>query len=127
MVVSRLDPGCLVQQSRPRESIPYLVVGDERVDLAMALLRLNESLGVETVISEGAGRLNGALLRAGLIDDLHLEIAPIVIGGSATPSLFDGADLMPDQIPARFELVSVAERPEGRVRIHYRALHDESQ
>jgi hypothetical protein len=82
-----------------REAIPYLIVGEERVDLRMALARLNEALRVERMISEAAGRLNGALLRAGLLDELYLEVAPLIIGGRVTPSLFDSPDLTPDEPP----------------------------
>jgi riboflavin biosynthesis pyrimidine reductase len=58
----------------------------------------------------------------GLIDEVHLGFAPLVIGGRATPSLFDSPDLASDEFPARLELISVTERPNGRLWVHYRVL-----
>ncbi|MEO3785239.1 dihydrofolate reductase family protein [Actinocorallia sp. B10E7] len=41
-----------------REGIPYLMVGDQRVDLRAALEELGDRLGVQTVVSTGGGRLS---------------------------------------------------------------------
>jgi 2,5-diamino-6-(ribosylamino)-4(3H)-pyrimidinone 5'-phosphate reductase len=38
---------------------------------------------------EGGGRINGSMLRAGLVDDVSLLVAPVVDGRMATPALFD--------------------------------------
>jgi 2,5-diamino-6-(ribosylamino)-4(3H)-pyrimidinone 5'-phosphate reductase len=68
-----------------REDIPYLVTGEERVDLLLALEKLGAQLGVTSVLSTARGKLNGALLRAGLVDEINVEFLPAIIGGSETP------------------------------------------
>jgi riboflavin biosynthesis pyrimidine reductase len=50
---------------------------------------MRAALGVEYVVSEAGGGLNGALLPAGLIDELHPVILPTAIGGKGVPTLFD--------------------------------------
>jgi riboflavin biosynthesis pyrimidine reductase len=49
---------------------------------------------------EGGGSANGALLRAGLIDELSLVICPVIDGGSGATSVFDSGktDLGPAPI-----------------------------
>ncbi|MBN2505065.1 MAG: dihydrofolate reductase family protein, partial [Verrucomicrobia bacterium] len=42
------------------------------------------------LVCEGGGVLNAALLRGGLVDELHVTIAPIVCGGRSAPTLADG-------------------------------------
>ena len=59
-----------------RERICYLLAGDERVDLAGALAAMATQLGVRCVLSTAGGGLNGALLRAGLIDELSISLVP---------------------------------------------------
>ena len=45
---------------------------------------------------EGGGRINGAMLRDGLIDEVSLLVAPTVDGRIGTPALFDVAgDFVP--------------------------------
>ena len=53
-----------------------------RVDLADALARLGRA-GARLVLCEGGPSLNGALLRAGLVDELNLTVAPALAGGEA--------------------------------------------
>lgn len=73
-----------------RESIPYLVAGDERVNLRAVLVKIRELLGAESVVSDAGGGLNGALIASGLVDKLHVITVPGLIGGPGTPSIMDG-------------------------------------
>lgn len=47
----------------------YIVCGVERVELELALRRLGETFETDLVVSTAGGILNGALLRAGLVDE----------------------------------------------------------
>jgi 2,5-diamino-6-(ribosylamino)-4(3H)-pyrimidinone 5'-phosphate reductase len=105
-----------------RRHIPYLVVGERRVALGRALELLGDLLGVETVVSTGGGRLGGALLREGLVDEIDVELLPWAIGGRGTPALFDAASLAPAEWPTRLELLSSEVVGEGRVRLRYRVV-----
>jgi diaminohydroxyphosphoribosylaminopyrimidine deaminase / 5-amino-6-(5-phosphoribosylamino)uracil reductase len=63
--------------------------GDGRVDLA-ALLRALAARGVNEAHVEAGAKLNGALLHAGLIDEVLLYLAPAIIGDPAR-GMFDFA------------------------------------
>ncbi len=103
-----------------REEIPYLVAGPgPHVDLALALEKLGTVLGVACVLSTAGGRLNGALLRAGLVDEINLEFCPAIIGGTGTPALFDAPPLQADERPTRLRLISADVREGGRVWLRY--------
>lgn len=102
--------------------IPYLVVGARRVALGRAFDLLHTLLGVETVVSTGGGRLGGALLRQGLVDEIDVELLPWAIGGRGTPALFDAAPLEPGEWPTRLELLSSEVVGRGRVRLRYRVV-----
>ena len=90
-----------------RERIPYLITGQERVNLPAAFGLLRTVLGVERLLSTGGGRLSGALLRAGLLDEINVILRPEIIGGALTPALFDGPDLAPQAWPTALRLISV--------------------
>ncbi|NIK55472.1 RibD family protein [Kribbella shirazensis] len=117
----------LVAQSTPadylgylrEERICYLVVGDERVDLTQTVTAMGTELGVRCVLSTAGGGLNGALLRAGLIDELHVKLAPALVGGLGTPSVMDGPPLAVGDAPTRLQLVSAQTDSAGSVRLHY--------
>jgi riboflavin biosynthesis pyrimidine reductase len=102
-----------------RERIPYLVLGDRQVDLPLAMARLKADLGIDCLLSTAGARLNGALLRASLVSEINLILRPVCIGGTATPSLFDGPDLRPDEWPTPLTLVSAYVRPSGYVWLRY--------
>ncbi|TEU16101.1 MAG: deaminase [Anaerolineales bacterium] len=107
-----------------RERIPYLVAGEKRVDLPAALEKLGSQLRVTCVVSTAGGKLNGALLRAGLIDEISIEFFPAVIGGPETPSLFDAPALKPDEWPTRLKLISAQIQAEGRVGLRYQVVSE---
>ena len=105
-----------------RERIPYLIRGEERVDLAGALRRLRGKLGVQAIRLWGGGALNGAMLRAGLIDEIHLILWPLLIGGRRTPSLADCDDLLRDQLPTALQFVSARVEEGGYLWLHYKVV-----
>lgn len=65
-----------------REVAQVVVVGEDRVDLSQ-LLRWTLERGWPRVLCEGGPALNGDLLRAGLVDEVLLTIAPLLVGGDA--------------------------------------------
>ncbi|MGM0384668.1 MAG: dihydrofolate reductase family protein [Actinomycetota bacterium] len=121
VLTSRAAPALHLATLRQRR-IPYLVVGTEHVALARAMELLRESLGVETVVVTGGGRLGGALLRQGLVDEIDVQILPWVIGSRGTPALFDAPPLGPGQWPTHLDLLSSEELPGGVMRLRYRVV-----
>jgi 2,5-diamino-6-(ribosylamino)-4(3H)-pyrimidinone 5'-phosphate reductase len=68
--------------------VSYLLAGARDVDLPSALGKIGAQLGLKTLMLEGGGRINGGMLRAGLVDEVSLLIAPVADGRSGTPALF---------------------------------------
>jgi riboflavin biosynthesis pyrimidine reductase len=75
-------------------------------DLAVALRRLREEHGVRSIDCEGGPALNATLLPAGLVDELHLVIAPKLAGGRDPLTILSGDTLDP---PRELALRSVHE------------------
>jgi dihydrofolate reductase len=63
----------------------------------------------------GGPGLAGRAIEAGLVDEYHLFLTPILVGGG-TPSL-------PDDVRVRLELVGERRFGGGVVHLHYRATH----
>ena len=92
--------------------VSYLLAGARDVDLAVALEKIRERFGVRTLTLEGGGRINGAMLRAGLIDEVSVLIAPVADGRVGTPALFD---VDSDEVTPRRLVLEEVERREGGV------------
>lgn len=71
-----------------------------RFDL-LAVLQLLAARGINEVQLEAGATLAGAFLAAGLVDELLLYVAPVLLGAQARP-LFDGLDIA--QMSERHEL-----------------------
>lgn len=67
---------------------------DEEIDFVDLFTRLKKDYGAERVTIQSGGTLNSVLLRSKLIDKVSIVVAPVLIGGSETPSLVDGMSLV---------------------------------
>jgi 2,5-diamino-6-(ribosylamino)-4(3H)-pyrimidinone 5'-phosphate reductase len=102
-------------------NVDVLECGTDRVDLALALRRLAQEYGVRRVRVDAGGRLNGALLRAGLVDEVHLLVCPVLAGGVSPRAAFVADDLAPGEEGLRLERTGVEAFDDGTVLLSYRA------
>jgi diaminohydroxyphosphoribosylaminopyrimidine deaminase/5-amino-6-(5-phosphoribosylamino)uracil reductase len=80
--------------------VEVIVCGSaDKVDLRFAMHKLGE-LEIGSILLEGGGTLNGAMLEAGLIDKIILYYAAKIIGGAGAPGTFTfaGMEKMADAI-----------------------------
>ncbi|MCU1498480.1 MAG: pyrimidine reductase family protein [Acidimicrobiales bacterium] len=73
-----------------------VVVGEDDVDLSAALGWLG-ARGVRIVLTEGGPGLLGQLVAAGLVDEMDLSLAPLLVGGDS-PRLAHGAPAHPQRM-----------------------------
>ncbi|WP_411342959.1 bifunctional diaminohydroxyphosphoribosylaminopyrimidine deaminase/5-amino-6-(5-phosphoribosylamino)uracil reductase RibD [Paenibacillus sp. WLX1005] len=74
--------------------VRVIVSGEgQHVDLKQAMTLLGK-LEISSILLEGGGQLNGAMLEAGLVDRITLFFAPKLIGGHISTFTFDGFDKM---------------------------------
>lgn len=82
------------------------VFGRTDINFRRALRWLHAEWGVNRLLCEGGGELNGALFRAGLVSELHLTVCPKIFGGRAAPTIADGLGFAKLADAARLELQS---------------------
>jgi riboflavin biosynthesis pyrimidine reductase len=71
------------------DGVSYLFAGPDGSDLRRALETLGETFDLNTLLLEGGGTINGAFLKAGLIDEISLLVYPGIDGLAGVPSIFD--------------------------------------
>ncbi len=98
--------------------VSYILAGAREVDLPRALEKIAAQFGVRTLMLEGGGRINGGMLRDGLIDEVSVLVAPVVDGRMGTPALFDFDD--EDAPRYRLALDSMERRADDMLWLRYR-------
>lgn len=82
------------------DGVSYLFAGADGQDLHAAMATLGDSFGVQTVLLEGGGTINGAFLKADLIDEVSLLVYPGIDGLAGIPSIFEYHGTSADDLPA---------------------------
>ncbi|EMA69873.1 5-amino-6-(5-phosphoribosylamino)uracil reductase [Halorubrum aidingense JCM 13560] len=89
-----------------------IVAGAERVDLAAGVEELAER-DVDRLMVEGGGEIIYSCFAAGVVDELHVYVGSMVIGGRDAPTLADG-DGFVEAFP-RLDLVGTERLDDGVV------------
>lgn len=84
--------------------VKFFFSGDERVDLVALMSYLHEE-GIERLMLEGGATLNFSMLKAGLIDEIRICVAPMVVGGANAKTFFDGEGFDTMDEAVKLELV----------------------
>jgi len=69
--------------------ISYVIAGEDALDIPLAMKKMKDLFGIETLMLGGGGVLNWSFIQAGMCDELSLVIAPAADGSSDTPALFE--------------------------------------
>lgn len=83
------------------DGVSYIFGGDDDIDLPAVLDTLGSRLGIQRLLMEGGGGGNGAMLAAGLIDEISLIVTPHVDGSAKSPALFDVEDAENRKLPVK--------------------------
>jgi 2,5-diamino-6-(ribosylamino)-4(3H)-pyrimidinone 5'-phosphate reductase len=108
-----------------RRGVPFIVAGRDKVDLRTALEELNTRFGVQSVRVDSGGLLNGALLRAGLVDEVSLLIDPCLVGGTSLRTWFVAPDLTSPEDITRLHLIHCEQIQENIVWLKYEVVRHE--
>jgi diaminohydroxyphosphoribosylaminopyrimidine deaminase/5-amino-6-(5-phosphoribosylamino)uracil reductase len=82
ILTGNADQGAAAALARDRLTVTVVPLRDGRLDLPVVLRHLGE-LGMNEVHVEAGATLNGALLAAGLVDELVIYLAPHLLGDAA--------------------------------------------
>jgi riboflavin biosynthesis pyrimidine reductase len=104
------------------KGISYLFAGADGGDIVTAVETIRKEFGITKILLEGGGILNGAFLKAGLIDELSLLMYPGVDGLSGISSIIEykGAGTMFPAQGQTLELLSAEILADGIVWIRYK-------
>ena len=99
--------------------ISYIATGEESVNLPRAMEILASEFGVKRVAVVGGGKINGAFLTAGLIDELSAMIAPGIDGRIGQPTLFDFNYIDRDFVPVKLKIKEIKTFPNDVIWVRY--------
>jgi len=92
--------------------VSYLFAGANALDLPLAVKKLKEQFGIESMLLSGGGIVDMAFLQAGLIDEISLVIPPVIDGGIHLASAFDDSPFANHHAPVALTRMDV-QRMEG--------------
>ena len=105
-----------------KKGVMFFFSGDRRVDLKALMNYLHEE-GIEKLMLEGGATLNFSMIRSGLIDEISICVAPMVVGGANAKTFFDGDGFNTMDEAVKLELVDYY--PLGKDFIlNYRVLNE---
>lgn len=106
--------------------ISYIIAGGETLDYELAMEKLKNLFGIETLMLGGGGVLNWSFMQTGMCDEVSLVIAATADGQTDTPALFSAKGCPDRSHPIGFELTEVKVMEEGSVWLRYKVKNQEA-
>ncbi|HWQ92181.1 MAG TPA: dihydrofolate reductase family protein, partial [Clostridia bacterium] len=102
--------------------VSYLFCGKKEIDLQVALRKLGSAFPLRKLMLQGGGKFNGAMLKAGLVDEISHVTVPVVDGGIGISSFFDIPGKPPHKAAATLRLLSRKQLPGSVTWVRYRVV-----
>lgn len=95
--------------------IPYIIGGKIDIDLEKVLVTLKQ-YGIEKISLAGGATINGAFLKAGLVDEISVVVSPFVSGDNSVQGIFNTERQFINQ---KFEVQSMKKLSDGGIHLLY--------
>lgn len=106
--------------------VSYIFGGKEELSLDLVLRKLYSLFGIRTVRIDGGGHVNGSFLKAGLIDEFSLVLAPVADGTIGSPTVFEVEESYGNRKATPFKIKSVEQIYGDFLWIRYLVLKDDN-
>lgn len=106
------------------KNVSYVFGGKKELDLKVVLEKLRKLFGIKRVRIDG--HVNGSFLKAGLIDEFSLVLAPLADGTIGSLSVFDVEEGYGKRKATHFRLVSVKRIYKDFLWIRYKTIRGKS-
>ena len=106
------------------KKVSYIFGGQEELNLDLVLQKLYKLFGIRTVRIDGGGHVNGSFLKAGLIDEFSLVLAPVADGTIGSPTVFEAEEGYGDRKATHFKINTVERIYDNFLWIRYLVLKD---
>jgi riboflavin biosynthesis pyrimidine reductase len=101
--------------------VSYIIAGSEALDCKTAMVKLHQLFTIKKIAICGGGLVNYSFLRAGMVDELSLLLAPVTDGSSGSAAVFSKISSAPDAVPVEFTLEQVQKIGDDGVHLIYKA------
>ena len=102
-----------------KRGISYIIAGKDTLDYEIALEKLKNLFGIETLMLGGGGVLNWSFIQAGICDEISVVIASAADGSIKTPTLFATSEGRTTDKAVGFKLMSADVMNENCVWLRY--------
>lgn len=102
LTTERISPRKLARLREHADEVR--ICGKTEINWPATLRWLREKWKVRRLLCEGGSELNSSLFRKGLIDELHVTICPMIVGGRTAPTIADGDTTLCLKDAAQFQL-----------------------
>ena len=83
------------------------IFGDAEMDFQAAFAWLQRKWQVKSILCEGGGELNTALIRQKLVDEIYITVCPLIFGGRHAPTMADGIGVKSVDDATRLQIKSL--------------------
>jgi 2,5-diamino-6-(ribosylamino)-4(3H)-pyrimidinone 5'-phosphate reductase len=105
-----------------KRGVKFFFSGDRRVDLKALMNYLHEE-GIDKLMLEGGATLNFSMIRLGVIDEISICVAPMVVGGADAKTFFDGDGFNTMDESVKLELIDYYPLDKDFI-LNYKVLND---
>lgn len=105
------------------QGVSYVFGGQDRLDLDLVTQKLKSLFGIDKLLLEGGGIVNGSFLEAGLIDEISLIVIPVAEISEQALSLFQTSQFTSANAKtAAFQLRAAEKLDNGSLWLTYRLI-----
>lgn len=104
-----------------------VILHEDHINFSNLFQALKSDHGIERITIQSGGTLNASLIRQGLIDEVNIIVAPLLVGGKETPTLVDGISLISAEEISNLkalELISCTPLDHSYINLRYKVINN---